>query len=108
MVFSPHLGEALRQAERRFWGSWPEGAASAPGRARGRCLWPPRGDYERLPRSWTEWGGPAPGPTANFCLPALLLLFILVSFLPSFFPVGGTVKPPSPLAIAEPGVASEN
>uniref|UniRef100_A0A2K6RP89 Uncharacterized protein n=1 Tax=Rhinopithecus roxellana TaxID=61622 RepID=A0A2K6RP89_RHIRO len=107
MVFSPPLGEAPRQAERRFRGSWPEGAASAPGRARGRCLWPPPGDFERLSRSWTEWGGPgehsrgpAPGPTANFCLPACLP--------PPFHPVGGTVKPPSPLAIAEPRVASEN
>uniref|UniRef100_A0A2K6MCT8 Uncharacterized protein n=1 Tax=Rhinopithecus bieti TaxID=61621 RepID=A0A2K6MCT8_RHIBE len=79
MVFLPPLGEAPRQAERRFRGSWPEGAASAPGRARGGCLWPPRGDFERLSRSWTEWGGPgehsrgpALGPTANFCLPACL------------------------------------
>uniref|UniRef100_A0A2K5EPJ2 Uncharacterized protein n=1 Tax=Aotus nancymaae TaxID=37293 RepID=A0A2K5EPJ2_AOTNA len=99
MVFSPPLGEAPRRAERRFGASGP-GAASAPGWARGRCLWPPRGDFERLPRSWTEWGGPgedsrgpAAGPTASFCLPAFLLLFILR---------------PSPLAIAEPGVASEN
>lgn len=73
------------------WGSPPERAASAPGQTRGRCLWPPPGDFERTPRSGTEgagWertrGGQSPGPTANSCSPSFPLLFILASFLPSF------------------------
>lgn len=73
------------------WGSPPERAASAPGQTRGRCLWPPPGDFERTPRSGTEgagWertrGGQSAGPTANSCSPSFPLLFILASFLPSF------------------------
>ncbi|XP_074249138.1 uncharacterized protein LOC141583507 [Saimiri boliviensis] len=88
---SHHLWVRRRGGQRGAFGAPGPGAASAPGWARGRCLWPPRGDFERLPRSWTEWGGPgedsqgpAAGPTASFSLPAYLLLFILASFLPFF------------------------
>lgn len=99
------------EREAAYWGARrPSRQRLLPARARGRCLWPPPGDFERTPRSGTEGGGlgedkqgPAPGPTANSCPPSSPTPFY-PGFLPSFLPVGGTVKPPSPLAIAEPGV----
>uniref|UniRef100_A0A8C0JUN3 Uncharacterized protein n=1 Tax=Canis lupus dingo TaxID=286419 RepID=A0A8C0JUN3_CANLU len=105
MVFLPPLGEKPRRAERQLL---------LPARARGRCLWPPPGDFERTPRSRTQGGGlgedmrgPVPGSDCQF-LPACLPAPFRPGFLPSFLPVDGNVKPPSPIAIAEPLEASEN
>lgn len=114
MMFLPPLGEKPRRAERQLGAPRLSGQRLLLARARGRCLWPPPGDFERTPRSGTEGGGlredtrgPVPESESQF-LPACLPSSSFSSWLPSFLPVGGTVKPPSPLAIVEPGVASEN
>lgn len=103
MVFSPSLDEKPRLVERQLGAPGPSKGAGASGRRRETLSGRPdpgrRGEGCARTR-----GGQSPGPTANSCLPAFLLFFILASFLP----VGGTVKPLSPLAIAELGVASEN
>uniref|UniRef100_A0A452R7Z9 Uncharacterized protein n=1 Tax=Ursus americanus TaxID=9643 RepID=A0A452R7Z9_URSAM len=80
MVFSSPLGEKPRRAE----------SFCPPARARGRCLWPPPGDFERTPRSRTQGGelgedmrGPVPGSDSQF-LPAFLPPPFHPGFLPSF------------------------
>lgn len=79
-----------------------------PARARGRCLRLPRGHFERTPGSGMAGAGlgkpprrPVPRsdrlPSSSSCYS---------SWLPSFLPVRGIVKPPSPLATAELGAAA--
>lgn len=114
MVFSLPLGEKPRRAGTQLGALRPSPRRLLRASARGRCLWPPPGDFERTPGSGTEGGGlgedsrgPVRGSDSQF-LPSSLPPPFHPGVLPSFLPVGGTVKPPSPLAIAEPGVALEN
>uniref|UniRef100_A0A5F9DBI7 Uncharacterized protein n=1 Tax=Oryctolagus cuniculus TaxID=9986 RepID=A0A5F9DBI7_RABIT len=86
-----------------------EGRPGLPALARGRCLRLPRDTLSGRPdpgRRGPGWasprGGQSSGPTACFPPPPP----IRPGFLPSFLPVRGIVKPPSPLATAEPGAAA--
>jgi hypothetical protein len=90
MVFSPALGEKPRRVQRRFGAPSPSGQRLLSARARGRCLWPPRGDFERTPRSRTEGvglGEDSRGPVAESdsqFLPVFLPPPFYPGFLPSF------------------------
>lgn len=88
--FLPPLGEKPRRAERQLGAPRLSGQRLLLARARGRCLWPPPGDFERTPRSGTEGGGlredtrrPVPGSDSQF-LPACLPPPFHPGFLPSF------------------------
>lgn len=90
MMFLPPLGEKPRRAERQLGAPRLSGQCLLLARARGRCLWPPPGDFERTPRSGTEGGGlredtrgPVPESESQF-LPACLPPPFHPGFLPSF------------------------
>lgn len=90
MMFLPPLGEKPRRAERQLGAPRLSGQRLLLARARGRCLWPPPGDFERTPRSGTEGGGlredtrgPVPESESQF-LPACLPPPFHPGFLPSF------------------------
>lgn len=72
-----------RGGRRGSFCSRPERGAGASGRRRETLSGRP--DPGRRGAGWARTcGDQSPGPTANSCLPAFLLLFVLASFLPSF------------------------